>query len=82
MAHRQKAVVRGTEAAFGRAVREVREARGVSQERLARAASLDRTYVSMIERGRRSPTIRVLMRIAEALQVRPSKIIAWMERMM
>ena len=60
----------------------MREARGVAQERLARAAGLDRTYVSMIERGVRSPTIRTLVRLADALRVGPSKIVAGMKRLL
>ncbi len=42
---------RGSENAFGRALREIREEKGVAQEKLARAAALDRTYISLLERG-------------------------------
>jgi len=41
---------------------------GMSQEDLASAAGIDRTYVSGIERGVRNPTITVLARFAEALK--------------
>jgi len=52
---------------------EIRRESGVSQEHLALEAGFERTYVSLIERGLKSPTIRALVRLAEALQVRPSK---------
>ena len=49
---------------FGLRVRQLREARGWSQEDLAEKADLHRTYVSGIERGTRNPTLTVLGRIA------------------
>jgi len=73
---------RGPESAFGRALREIREEKGMAQEKLARAATLDRTYVSMIERGVRSPTIRTVVRLAEVLDVRPSEIVQRMENLL
>ena len=52
---------------FGLRVRQLREARGWSQEDLAEKADLHRTYVSGIERGTRNPTLTVLARIAGGL---------------
>lgn len=49
---------------FGLRVRQLREARGWSQEDLAEKADMHRTYVSGIERGTRNPTLTVLARIA------------------
>ena len=54
-------------AAFGRALRAAREARGLSQEGLADEADLDRTYVSGIERGERNPSLANLLKLADAL---------------
>lgn len=54
---------------FGQAVRQVREEKGWSQERLAAEAGLDRTYVSGLERGRRNPALATQKRIAVALEV-------------
>jgi transcriptional regulator with XRE-family HTH domain len=48
---------------------------------LALKAGFDRTYVSLIERGINSPTIRVLLGIAAVLKVPPSKIIRRMEQL-
>lgn len=72
----------GPEGAFGKALRLVRKERGVSQERLSRGADFDRTYISLLERGLRSPTIRSLVRLAEVLDVRPSEILRHMEKML
>jgi transcriptional regulator with XRE-family HTH domain len=53
--------------AFGLAIRAARERRGWSQEQLADAAGLDRTYVSSLERGLRNPTLITQERLAQAL---------------
>lgn len=60
----------------GQALRELRTEKKVSQERLALDAGFDRTYISLVERGVRSPTIRAVVRIAEILKVRPSEMVA------
>lgn len=52
---------------FGAVVRRRREAASVSQEALAEAAGLHRTYISMLERGVRMPSILVARQVAEAL---------------
>ena len=52
---------------FGAVVRRKREAASVSQEALAEAAGLHRTYISMLERGVRMPSILVARQVAEAL---------------
>lgn len=52
---------------FGRNVARAREAKGLSQDKLAEKADLDRTYVSGIERGVRNPDIKTVIRIAKAL---------------
>ena len=50
-------------------IRELRLARGLSQEKLADLAGCDRTYVGMLERRQGNPSLRILVRIAEALAV-------------
>ena len=57
------------------ALKEVREAAGVSQEALALECGLDRSYVSLLERGLRSPTVRTLFRLAEVLKTTPSELV-------
>ena len=61
--------------AVGTAVRERRKVRGVSQEELAEQAELHRTYIGSVERGERNVTILSLIRIAEALGVRPHDLL-------
>lgn len=59
---------------FGRRVRELRDARGWSQEELADQAGLHRTYISAVERAVRNPTLTVIERIAKALKVRIAEL--------
>jgi transcriptional regulator with XRE-family HTH domain len=54
---------------FGRRIRELRQARGLSQEELAFRAGLHRTYVSSAERGERNVALVNLERLARALGV-------------
>jgi transcriptional regulator with XRE-family HTH domain len=56
--------------ALGLRIRKLRDAKGWSQERLAEAAYLDRSYLAGIERGLRNPSVRSLLKIAGALKVR------------
>jgi transcriptional regulator with XRE-family HTH domain len=55
--------------ALGHRIRDLRDAKGWSQERLAEAAYLDRSYLAGIERGLRNPSVRSLLKIANALKV-------------
>jgi transcriptional regulator with XRE-family HTH domain len=54
---------------FGKRVRELRLARGLSQEELAFRAGVHRTYLGGIERGERNPSLKNIAAIAEALKV-------------
>lgn len=58
-----------TQQVLARNVRELREAKGLSQEMLALESEVDRTYVSQIERGMCNPSLRVLHQIASVLKV-------------
>lgn len=60
--------------AYGRALRELRLERGLSQERLAHLSNLDRTYVSGIERGERNPSLTNILKLADALGVKVSEL--------
>jgi transcriptional regulator with XRE-family HTH domain len=62
--------------AFGQAIRSTRNRRGVSQEGLALRCGLDRTYISGIERGTRNPSLANILKLAAALDVRPSELFA------
>ena len=54
---------------FGRNVARYRDERKLSQDKLAEKADLDRTYLSGIERGVRNPGIKVVIKLARALNV-------------
>ena len=64
-----------TKAAFGSLLRELRDEASLSQERLAEIAGLNRTYISMLENGKRQPSVDVLLRLSTALEVEASDII-------
>ncbi len=54
---------------FGERIRQERNKLGLSQEELGFKASLDRTYISGIERGERNPSLKNIAKIASALRV-------------
>ena len=54
---------------FGQKIRQIRDQKGVSQEKLALNAGLDRTYVSGIERGIRNPSLNNISKLAKGLGV-------------
>ncbi len=64
---------------FGKCVRKIREARGLSQEDLAYTAGLHRTHVSLIERGQRSVRIETIEKLAKALHTQPSELMPRIE---
>jgi len=65
--------------AVGSVLRRVRLAAGLSQEGLARESDLHPTYISLLERGRATPTLRAVWVIAPAVGLRPSEFIALIE---
>ncbi len=56
---------------FGRIVAEHRARLGISQERLAGNAELDRTSIGKLEKGRHSPSLASLFKLARGLRVNP-----------
>lgn len=59
---------------FGNRIKTLRKARGLSQEELAELSSLDRTYISGIERGLRNVALRNIESLAQALEVSISEL--------
>lgn len=64
---------------LGEELRQRRLAAGLSQEELAEKAGIDRTYVSLLERDERIPTVNVLIGVCRAMGVRASDVIARIE---
>lgn len=65
--------------AFGLTLKALRIERGLSQEDFAIEAGLHRTYVSQLERGLKSPSLRTLQRIAAVLQLPLSEFLHQVE---
>ena len=66
---------------LGDVLRQVREEAGLTQEKLSFEAELDRTYISHLENNHKSPTLDVLFRICDALQIPASELIARVEQL-
>lgn len=64
---------------LGEQVRQLRTAKGFSQEKLAELAGLHRNYIGGIERGERNVAILNLLRIARALEVSVSELFKELE---
>lgn len=65
---------------FGLIVKRRRERKGISQEALADAAGLHRTYISLLERGLRMPSILVVQKLAGALETTMVSLMGELER--
>lgn len=65
---------------FGAALRRVRRAAGMSQELLGLEAGVQRNFVSLIELGQNQPTITTIHKLARALGMRASELVAEAER--
>lgn len=63
------------ETEFGVIIREYRSKANISQDDLAEAANVHRTYISQIERGLKSPSLNVIFKLAHALKIPPHEII-------
>lgn len=69
------------EESFGKALRAVRKQRCLSQEQLAGDAGVERNYISLLECGSCSPTIRVVFKLCAILGVPPSELLAQVEEL-
>ena len=64
---------------FGDALRTWRRSRNLSQEELGQLTGLDRTYISGLERGKRNPTLKVIVHIAACLGTTASVLLEGLE---
>ena len=67
------------EEAFGVALQDLRKARKLSQEQLGFESGYHRTYISQLERGHKSPSLRTIFQLAAALKTLPSEMVLSVE---
>jgi transcriptional regulator with XRE-family HTH domain len=60
---------------LGQKIRKRREELGLSQEKFAEKCEFDRTYISLLERGKRNISFTNLLRIADGLEISASELI-------
>ena len=65
---------------IGNVLKVMRKYKGFSQEEIAGRTGLDRTYISMLERNLKQPSITSIFLIAEALESKPSEFVAELEK--
>ena len=65
---------------LGDELRKARQTAGLTQEQLAFEANVHRTYISQLERNKKSPTVMMLFRLCKALGVRASHVIRRVEK--
>ena len=68
------------EDAFGLTLQDLRKVRKISQEELGFESGCHRTYISQLERGRKSPSLRTIFQLAVALKTSPSEIVLRVEQ--
>jgi transcriptional regulator with XRE-family HTH domain len=59
---------------FGKILQEKRKSKNFSQEKLAKRTGLNRTFISLIENGKRSPSLSTILKISSALHIKPSDL--------
>jgi len=65
---------------LGKILQDQRKAKEISQEKLAKLTGLDRTAISLIENGKRSPTFTTILKICSALEIEPSELFSIYEK--
>ena len=67
---------------FGRSLRKRRLAKLLSQEELGLESNLSRAYISDLETGKKDPSLFTIFKLATAMQMRPSTLIAEAEHIL
>ncbi len=65
---------------FGEVLRELRLAKGLTQDQLAEAADTERSHISSIERAERGPTLPTILALAAALNVEAAELVSIVEK--
>ncbi|MNT24110.1 helix-turn-helix protein [compost metagenome] len=71
-----------SEKAFGITLKKYRGMASLSQEELAHQSNLDRTYISLLERGLRRPTLNTIIVISKCLNKKPSELVQEVEQIL
>lgn len=67
------------EEAFGEVIREIRREKQISQEKLAEASNLDRSYISLLECGHKQPSLITIFQLAKGFNLSASRILSLVE---
>lgn len=67
------------QSAVGRTIRNLRSRKGISQDVLSGLAGIARSHLSMIETGSKQANFETLWKLADALEMRPSELVAFIE---
>ena len=70
------------ESAFGVVLRRLRQQEHWSQEELAHRSGYNRNYISLLECGRNSPSLKTIFNLASCFELKPSEFMAEMERLL
>ena len=77
--HRSRTASKTPEEIFGEVLREARKGRGLSQEELAFKSGYHPTYIGQVERGKKSPTLRAVLRLSAVLDTLGSELLRRVE---
>ena len=69
------------EEAFGKTMRNLRTKKGYSQEQLAHNSGLDRTFISLLERGQRQPSLTSIVSISASLGIPAHELVRLTEEL-
>jgi len=70
------------EVAFGQILREIRQDRKISQEKLGFESGYHRTYIGLLERGKKNPSLTTIFNITNSLNIKASDLIERIEKRM
>ena len=79
MQQRSRAPAATAEELFGQVLREIRKERAISQETLAFRSGYHPTYISQLERGKKSPSLRAMVSLGDALEIPASQLLKRVE---